>query len=247
MDKITFIKRNELDYRVNEAYKTLRTNIQFCGDDNKVIAITSCTPNEGKSSVSFNLAVSFAQNGKKVVLVDADLRKSVLIGRYKVGEIESGLTHYLSGQADSGEILLETDIPNMDIIFSGSLCPNPAELLEHSRFQVLLQKLRKDYDYVIVDTPPLGSVIDSAIVARIADGAILVIESNAISYRFAQNVKAQLDKSGCKILGAILNKIPMESKGYYGKYYGKYYGTYYGTYGSEKDKRKSKQKDSVKA
>jgi capsular exopolysaccharide synthesis family protein len=101
----------------------------------------------------------------------------------------------------------------MDIIFSGSLCPNPAELLEHNRFHLLLQKLREKYDYVIVDTLPLGSVIDSAIVAKIADGAILVIESNAIIYRFAQNVKAQLDKSGCKILGAILNKIPMESKG----------------------------------
>lgn len=245
MDKITFTKRKELDYRVNEAYKTLRTNIQFCGDDNKVIAITSCTPNEGKSSVSFNLAVSFAENGKKVILVDADLRKSVLIGRYKVGEVEAGLTHYLSGQADVNSILLKTDIPNMDIIFSGSLCPNPAELLEHNRFQLLLQKLREQYDYVIVDTPPLGSVIDSAIVARIADGAILVIESNSISYRFAQNVKAQLDKSGCKILGAILNKIPMESKGYYGKYYGNYYGAYYGTYGSEKQKSKKKKKGAV--
>ena len=242
MEKITFAKRKELDYRVNEAYKTLRTNIQFCGDDNKVIAITSCTPNEGKSSVSFNLAVSFAQNGKKVILVDADLRKSVLIGRYKVGEIEAGLTHYLSGQSEVDEILYNTDVINMDIIFSGSYCPNPSELLEHNRFAVLIEGLRQLYDYVIIDTPPLGSVIDSAIIANISDGSIIVIESNAISYRFAQNVKAQLDKSGCKILGAILNKIPMESKGYYGKYYGKYYGAYYGTYGSEKDNKKSKKK-----
>lgn len=235
--KITNIERKELDYRANEAYKTLRTNIQFCGDDIKVLTFTSCTPNEGKSSVSFNLAVSFAEVGKKVVLVDADLRKSVLVGRYKVGEVNQGLTHYLSGQAELKEVKLHTDIENMDIIFSGSHCPNPAELLNNTRFSNLISTLRETYDYVIVDTPPLGSVIDSAIVAKIADGAVLVIEANAISYRFAQSVKEQLDKSNCRILGTVLNKIPMEKKGYYGKYYGryygKYYGKYYGTYGAK--------------
>lgn len=225
MDKIIFQKRNALDYRSNEAYKTLRTNIEFCGDDNKVLVITSCTPNEGKSSVSFNLAVSFSENGKRVVLVDADLRKSVLVGRYKVGEVKAGLTHYLSGQAKEEEVLHSTDIPNMDIIFAGTYSPNPAELLEHNRFRALITKLREEYDYVIIDSPPLGSVIDSAIVAKIADGAILVIESNAISHKFAQTVKNQLERSGCKILGAILNKVNIDTE-YYGRYYGKYYGTY---------------------
>jgi len=235
MEQKTSFKRNELDYRANEAYKTLRTNIQFCGDDIKVITFTSCTPNEGKSSVSFNLAISFAEVGKKVILIDADLRKSVLIGRYRVGEVEYGLTHYLSGQKELSDVVLHTDITNMDIIFSGSHCPNPAELLNHSRFNNMISKLREEYDYVIIDTPPLGSVIDSAIVAKISDGAVIVIEANAISYRFAQNVKEQLEKSNCKILGAVINKIPMEKNGYYGKYYGKYYskyyGKYYGTYG----------------
>lgn len=226
MNPITFIKRAELDYRANEAYKTLRTNIQFCGNDIKVITFTSCTPNEGKSSVSFNLAVSFAEVGKRVILIDADLRKSVLIGRYKVGEVEYGLTHYLSGQEELWEVLLHTDIENMDIIFSGNYSPNPAELLNHTRFTKMINKLRDEYDYVIIDTPPLGSVIDSAIVAKISDGAVLVIEAQAISYRFAQNVKEQLEKSNCKILGAVLNKVSMEKNSYYGKYYGKYYGTY---------------------
>lgn len=226
MNPITFIKRANLDYRANEAYKTLRTNIQFCGSDVKVITFTSCTPNEGKSSVSFNLAVSFAEVGKRVVLIDADLRKSVLIGRYKVGEVEYGLTHYLSGQKDLEEVLLMTDINHMDIIFSGSYSPNPAELLNHQRFSNLVQKLREEYDYVIIDTPPLGSVIDSAIVAKLSDGAVLVIEANAISYRFAQDVKDQLDKTDCRILGAVLNKVSMEKNSYYGKYYGKYYGIY---------------------
>ena len=235
MKQITLITKDDLDYRANEAYKTLRTNIQFCGTDIKVITFTSCTPNEGKSSVSFNLAISFAEVGKRVILVDADLRKSVLVGRYKVGEIEYGLTHHLSGQKELNDILRKTDIENFDIIFSGSYSPNPAEILNHDRFNAMIDKLREDYDYVIIDTPPLGSVIDSAIVAKISDGVVIVVEANAISYRFAQSVKEQLDKTGCRILGAVINKIPMEKNGYYGKYYGKYYskyyGKYYGTYG----------------
>lgn len=231
MEMKTSFRREELDYRVNEAYKTLRTNILFCGSDIKVLTFTSCTPNEGKSSVSFNLAVSIAELGKKVILIDADLRKSVLIGRYKVGEVEYGLTHYLSGQKELKDVLLHTDIENMDVIFSGSTVPNPAELLNHNRFSSLITKLREEYDYVIIDTPPLGSVIDSAIVAKISDGAVIVIEANAISYRLAQNVKEQLEKSNCRILGAVVNKVPLERTSYYGKYYGRYYGKYYGHYG----------------
>ncbi len=226
VDQITFAKRETLDYRVNEVYKTLRTNIQFCGDEVKVLTFTSCTPNEGKSSVAFNLAVSFAETGKKVILIDADLRKSVLAGRYKVGAIEGGLTHYLSGQKELNDILLNSGIENMDIIFAGTVVPNPAELLEHQRFGSMVKKLREHYDYVLIDTPPLGSVIDSAIVAKVSDGTVLVIESNSVNYRFARDVKIQIEKSGCRILGVILNKVPMEKRGYYGKYYGKYYGTY---------------------
>ncbi len=222
MGKITFAKRELLDYRTNEAYKTLRTNIQFCGDEVKILTLTSCTPNEGKSSVSFNLAVSFAETGKKVILIDADLRKSVLAGRYKAGAIEGGLTHYLSGQKELSDILLYSGIENMDIIFAGTVVPNPTELLEHRRFGSMVKKLKKDYDYVLIDTPPLGYVIDSAVVAKVSDGAVLVIESNAISYRFARDVKLQLEKSSCRILGVILNKVAMEKKGYYGKYYGTY-------------------------
>lgn len=224
--QIATITRDELDYRTNEAYKALRTNIQFCGDEVKVLTLTSCTPNEGKTMVSFNLAVAFAEVGKSVILVDADLRKSLLIGRYKVGEVEYGLSHYLSGQQELDEVLHSTDIENMDIIFAGSHCPNPAELLNHVRFTGLIASLREVYDYVIIDTPPLGSVIDSAIVAKISDGAILVIEANAISHRLTQTVKDQLEKSNCRILGAVLNKVPLNHKGHYGKYYGKYYEEY---------------------
>ena len=111
------------------------------------------------------------------------------------------------------------------MIFSGPDVPNPAELLGGKRFSALLEALRKNYDYVLIDTPPLGSVIDAAIVSRQCDGVALVIASGEVSYKFAQQVKAQLEMSDCKILGVIMNKVNMESgKGYYGKYYGKYYG-----------------------
>lgn len=215
---------NILDYRANEAYKALRTNIEFCGDDVRVISFTSCTPNEGKTSVSLNVAKAFVDKGKKVLIIDADLRKSVMIGRYRVGEVKYGLTHYLSGQNEMEEVIYQTNIKNLDIVFCGSYSPNPAELLGHIRFKDMINNLRSIYDYIIVDTPPLGSVIDGAIVAKIVDGVIIVIESNSISYKFAQHVKEQLEKANCRILGAVLNKVPMDKKGYYGKYYGKYYG-----------------------
>ena len=220
------INHEELDYRCNESFKSLRSNIQFCGDDIKVISLTSCTPNEGKTSIAFNLAKSFSEIDKKVIFIDADLRKSVLMGRYKVGVVKGGLSHYLSGQRKLDEVICQSNIDNLDVIFCGSYSPNPAELLEHTRFDNMIKRLRDEYDYVIVDTPPLGSVIDSAIVAKEADGSIIVVEANAISYKFAQNVKEQLSKTGCRILGVILNKVPLENHKYYGKYYAKYYGKY---------------------
>ena len=234
MGRVTFEKRKKLDYRVSESYKSLRTNLQFCGAEVKTVSFTSCTPNEGKSSVCFNLAVSLAESGKRVILIDADLRKSVLIGRYKAGGVKAGLAHYLVGQKPFEEIRMQTDIENMDIIFSGPYVPNPAELLESEYFGILVEKCRKEYDYTLVDTPPLGSVIDSAIVAGAVDGAVLVIEADAISYRFVERIKKQLERSDVRILGAELNKVAMDGGEYgYGKY-GGYYGKYYGNYGHVK-------------
>ena len=181
------IKTQKLDYSGAEAYKSLRTNLQFCGEDKKVIAITSCTPNEGKSSVTMNLAVSLADAGKKVLLIDADLRKSVLMGRTKVKESIKGLTHYLSKQAALIEVICATNVKNLHIVYAGPVPPNPAELLGGKHFRELLISLRKVYDYILVDTPPLGSVIDSAIIAEECDGSIMVIETGVISYRFAQD------------------------------------------------------------
>ncbi len=232
MQKID-LRKKELDYRTREAYKNLRTNVELSGDNIKTIAITSCTPNEGKSSISYELASSFAQAGKKVLLIDADLRKSVLIQRHHKGKVRLGLVHYLVGKYPLDEVVCETDNKNLFMTFAGPVPPNPAELLGNKRFADMLEKTREEYDLVIIDTPPLGSVIDSAIVAKQCDGSILVIANAEISYRFAQKVKDQLDKTGCRILGCVLNKVNMTKSGkygYYGRYYGKYYGKYYGQY-----------------
>ncbi|MGN0423503.1 MAG: polysaccharide biosynthesis tyrosine autokinase [Lachnospiraceae bacterium] len=224
----------ELDYSSIESYKSLRTNLQFCGNDKKVIAITSCTPNEGKSSVTMNLAVSLAEAGKKVLLVDADLRKSVLVGRMKIRDEVKGLSHFLSRQESLLDVICSTNVKNLHIIFAGPVSPNPAELLGSTVFAEMLKSLRKAYNYILIDCPPLGSVIDGAIITDRCDGSIMVIESGAISYRFARDVKRQLEKCSCPILGVVLNKMDISKQGYYGKYYGKY--GKYGEYGHhEKD------------
>lgn len=228
LDKIT-----DLDFKTKEAYKTLRTNVQFCGNDVKIISLTSCVPNEGKSMVSFNLAISMAETGKKVLFIDADLRKSVLIGRYKINKAIKGLTQYLSGVEQLDDVRYSTNVKNMDLILSGPVPPNPAELLNNEKFTELLETAGKEYDYVIIDTPPIGQVIDPAIVAQQTDGVIFLISQANISYKYAQKQIEQMRKSGCRILGAVLNKVdPEEKGGYYGGYYGKYskkgYGYGYG-------------------
>jgi len=219
----------EPDYKTREAFNSLRTNIKFCGSDIKVIMTTSCVHNEGKTDVTMKLARSFAENGQKIVVIDADLRKSVIVGRYHIESSRTiaGLSHYLSGQAVIEEIIYRTNVENMDLIMTGYITPNPTELLGSREFSRLLDYLRKNYDGVIIDSPPLGSVIDAAVIAPKCDGVILVIENNAISYRFAQDVKKQLEVTGCRILGAVMNKVDLDKNRYYNRYYKKYYGKYY--------------------
>lgn len=244
---ISLTREMKDDYNYNESIKTLRTNIQFCGSNIHTIMFTSAMPDEGKSDVAFAAANSLAQIGKRVVFIDADIRKSVLVSRYQLTEEVSGLSQYLSGQKGMTEILYDTNFENFSVIFAGPYSPNPAELLEEDLFEDLIHALETEYDYVIIDTPPMANLIDGAIVARNCDGAVMVIESGAISYRLEQKVKNQLDKTGCRILGVVLNKVDLHEEGYYGKYgrygkYGKYgknagkYSRYeaYGQYGNTK-------------
>lgn len=240
------------DYAYEEAIKTLRTNIQFCGSNIRTIMFTSSIPNEGKSSIAFALARSLAQTGKRILLIDADIRKSVLVSRYQLEKDVYGLSQFLSGQKKLEEVLYSTNVEFLDVIFSGPFSPNPAELLEEQLFTDLVVQAKEEYDYVIIDTPPITNVIDGAIVARVCDGAALVVESGAISYRIAQRVKQQMEKTGCRLLGVVLNKVGGENSGYYSKYYGSYgkygkywkYSRYYGKeYGGLDDEHESRRSE----
>lgn len=228
MEKTINLKLLETkNYHFEEAIKTLRTNIQFCGNGLKIIMLTSSLPDEGKSEITFALASSLGSIGKKVLLIDADIRKSVLVKRYEIKEKTNGLSQYLSGQRRLTEVRYHTNIENLDIILSGPYAPNPAELLEDVLFKKLLEESRAVYDYVIIDTPPMANLIDGAIIASHCDGAVIVVESENISYHLVQKVKTQLERSGCRILGAVLNRVKTGyDNGYYKKYGGKYYWKY---------------------
>ena len=206
-------------YGVRESIRTLRTNLQFCGDDKRVILVTSCVPREGKSSVSVALAESIA-----------DMGKSVMASRLQITGADKGLSHFLSGQCVLADVIMATNIPKFHILLSGPEAPNPTELLESKRFTGMLESMKNVYDYIIIDCPPLGLVIDAAIIGHQSDGAIIVVEAGKTKYRLVQNVKDQLDNSGVSVLGVVLNKVERKNqKGYYNKYYGsqKYEG-YYG-------------------
>lgn len=238
MESVTINKVDHLDFYRSEAYKTLRTNIQFSGDDIKAIALTSCTSGEGKSTISFNIAIDMARSGKRVIYIDTDLRRTVLVNRYHIRGATYGLTHYLTNQCTINDCIYATNIPNLHIIVAGPVPPNPTELLDNKYFKQMILALRRVFDYIIIDTPPLGSVIDSAIVAKECDGAILVVKSNTVDYRFAAKVKEQLEMSGCRILGAILTMVPIKNNSYYSKYYSSYFQEDYLADSSKKGKRR---------
>lgn len=227
-NKLILNNIDKCEYRRQEAYNYLRNNLQFSGPDLKSFMITSCEANTGKSTISFELARSMADSGKRIILIDSDMRKSVLIKRYEAqaeNKKPRGLSHYLTKQATLEEIIFSTNIDRMDMILSGPASPNPTELLESNLFDDMILSLENEYDAVIVDTPPLGAVVDAAIIGPKCDGAILVLESEVTSYRAAQEVKKQMEMAGCKILGVVLNKVNMEKVGQYYGYY-KYYGEY---------------------
>lgn len=232
MNKITVNEEVSMSRREKEIFRMLRTNIEFTGVENRIIAVSSCTPNDGKSTVAYNLACAFAEAGKKTLMVDADLRKSVLLKRLQVeGELK-GLSHLLSGQAVVGDIMYNTGKSNLYLMPPGIYPINPTELLGNERFQKLIAALRDVFEYVIIDTPPLGSVIDAAVVAKQCDGSILVLAANHTSRAEAIAVTEQMRSANPNILGVVLNKVEVKGSGYYGKKYGGYYGKYeYGKYG----------------
>ena len=220
--------RSEIPYEINEEMKTLRTNLQFCGDDKQIICMTSTFSGEGKSSVSLELCYSLAELDMRVLLIDADMRKSVLKKKVNGPVPKKGLSHYLSGQCELSELIYKTSTPNFSVVFAGAVPPNPTELLSTVRFEALLNMSREYFDYIIIDCPPIGMVIAAAVIAPLCDGCTILIESGEVKYRAAQDVVSKMKSTGCPILGVILNKVDRKKQGkYYGKYYGKKYYGYY--------------------
>ena len=222
MNRIT-LTLEPYSYAMNEEINTFRTNIQFAGDDKKVLLVTSCIQGEGKSGTAFKLARSLTELKKRVLFIDADVRRSVFLKRVEGPRPEKGLTHFLSGQATLQDVLCSTNVRGLQVIPAGPVPPNPTELFSTPKFAKLIEQARESYDYVIVDSAPLGMVVDAAILAQKCDAAILVIESESIKYRFAQSVKENLEETGCPILGVVLTKVKRKRGG---RYYGKYYGAY---------------------
>ncbi len=215
----------------SESFKKLRTNIQFSGKNMKAIAFTSTYPGEGKSEISYRIAYSLAEMGKKTILVDADLRNSTFVGRivedYQ-GEFK-GLVHYLVGENTLEDVIVKTQNPNFDFIPIGAFPPNPSELLAQEGFGELVENLKMAYDYVIIDTPPAGYVVDGVIASNKADGVIFLTASGAVSAKAAKETVSNLNKAGCKILGCVVNKC--NKKNVAGHSYGVGYSTYGYGYG----------------
>lgn len=227
MEQIAVSRYITKGFQVTEAVKALRTNLIFRGSDIKAVGLTSVSASEGKSTISFQLAASLAQAGKRVLLMDADLRKSVLASRLCVHGQVNGLSHFLSGQANANELLNETDVPGLYVMFAGEKVPNPSELLGGENFAKLISALKDVFDYVIVDAVPVGPVIDCAVIAPTLDGIVMVIDSTRNSYRQERQIKRQLEMAGARILGAVLNRVDFDDKnGYYGRNHS--YGNSYG-------------------
>lgn len=210
------------NYFIKEAFNTLRTNLIFSGKSIKTVVITSCFAHEGKSTVSFELARSLAEAGKQVLLVDADLRKSVMVTRHTKERGVCGLSQLLSGQVTLDNAIYHTQTEGMDVMFAGPYPPNPTELIGQPAFKEFLADVRSAYDYVLIDAPPLGLVIDAAVIGASCDGSIIVVNSGHVKYRVARSVKDQLEKSGCKVLGVVLNQANRRRSSGNGFYQSKY-------------------------
>ena len=210
---------------IGEAYRTIRTNIQFSMPKGQLrtMLITSTGPEEGKSTTTANVAITMAESGNRVLLIDADLRKSVVHKMFQLPNLK-GLTNVLAEDLDYREVLRTTKVQGLDILTGGPKPPNPSELLGSEKMRTFLESLKKDYDIIILDTPPVLPVTDAAILASQVDGVVIVSSYGHTTFDGLDRTKVQLENVGAKILGVILNKVPTSKRG--GHYYYYYYDGY---------------------
>ena len=224
------------DFFLREAYKTLRTNVSFAlaGDhDSKVVIITSSHQGEGKSITTINLAISYAMTDRKVLVIDCDLRRPKLARILNLGN-KTGLSNLLLEPDLLDNSIVHTGTPNLDVILSGRIPPNPSELLSSPRMLSLLEQLKEQYDLIFLDTPPVNMVTDAVVLAPVIDGVLFLVRANQADRPSVAYAVAQLEYAKAKILGFILNGVDME-KNYYGygkRRYRRYFA--YGKYGYSK-------------
>lgn len=241
MQNISF-KKVDFPYSFVEEIKQLRTNIEYSGADNKVIMITSSAEGEGKSTLTFELCRSFAELGKRVLLVDADLRKSTLHSKVTTNPKPRGLSYFLSGQSELENVLCGTDIPRMYCVISGRVPPNPAELLASSRMHSFIEWAKSQFDYVFIDCPPINIVVDASIVASYADASVLVVKAGDVSRKIIQDAAKQLKKIECPVIGVVLNQVDDKARVAYKKYgYGYNQDPNYGVSKEQRNNNSNKQ------
>lgn len=226
-EKSTYIKKSrqlitqvEPKSPISEQYRAIRTSIEYSSVDETIqtMMITSVNPSEGKSTTIANLAIVFAQQGKKVLLIDTDLRKPTVHYTFKVSN-SSGIVQVLTKQLTKEEAIRETEIPNLYVLPSGPIPPNPAELLSSVAMQKFVEHLKEEFDMIFFDTPPLLAVADAQILANLCDATALVVASGITEIEAAMKAKEVLENSSGKFLGVILNRKEMKSGEYY-YYYG---------------------------
>ena len=207
-------------FSVQEAYKSLRTNLHFslCGKTCKKIGITSGTAGEGKSITLLNLAISIAETGSKVLLIDADLRRPAM-ARLLNEQAVPGLSNVLAGLCEVEEAVRKNLYPNLDFLFSGDIPPNPSELLGSERMSKLVEEMSEKYDYILVDTPPVNVVSDTCVVANLLDGVLLLVRHNRARKDEVKRAVSRLQLTGVKLLGFVLNGVSGKNKSYNYYYY----------------------------
>lgn len=240
MNTLEITRLPSLSYACNEAMNTLATNLFYCGDNTKVIMLTSRYANEGKSFLSINLMRTLASLGKSVVLLDTDLRRSRLVSHYGIrfhGDKNKGLAHYLAGLSEMGDVVYRTNIENAYMVPIGREVRSSLQLLSSSRMKPLMDVLTQEFDIVLVDTPPVGVIVDGLEMAKHCTGALLVVSEGHGHKRDIAEITRQIKQTGCPVMGAVLNNVEFGSfanRKYY--YKSERYSSYYpgGAYGSKK-------------
>ena len=236
----------QLDFAGTESMNTLATNLFYCGENVKTIMFTSRYADEGKTFVVMNLMRTLASLQKRVVLLDTDLRRSEIISRHQIrfrNENPQGLAHYLSGRCGLEDIIYETNVRNAYIVPIGREVESSLQLFSSSRMPKLMQALKDEFDVVLVDTPPIGVIVDALELAKYCDGAMLVVNYDRGKRSDIAEVTASIQKTGCPVLGAVLNGVDFDAytnrKYYYkSERYSSYYNGYYRPYSARRNTKK---------